>query len=130
MGKTMWRRLKPGQTEHSGEGTALEEVEVDLVRRGVSVEAARRAACRIERQLRGLPSETAGFVLDGAALVLSSGSDLPGIAAAEIREGLVVRRLVSDFARELQKLDEIVKVLNAYLCRIQSPGNSHSRRLQ
>lgn len=130
MAKTMWRRLTPGQTEHSCEGTGLEEVEAGLVRRGVSPEAARRAASRIERQLRGLPSETVGFVLDGAALALAAGSDLPGIASEEIREGLVVRRLVSDFARELQKLDEIVKVLNAYLCRLQSPGTSSSRRLQ
>ena len=102
MAKTMWRRLTPGQTEHSCEGTGLEEVEAGLVRRGVSPETARRAASRIERQLRGLPSETVGFVLDGAALALAAGSDLPGIASEEIREGLVVRRLVSDFARELQ----------------------------
>ena len=130
-----WRRVRTagegGGAEDTGDFDVRGEIESALARRGVSLERCESLARAIEPKLRGLDDEEADRVLDGVAFALVDyfqAKPDPGPATGAER---VQARLFRDFAREIQKLDETVKVLSAYLQRLSTPkGRSKVRRLQ
>ena len=136
MSEMKWRRVRTARSEGVGVEDSREfdvraEIELALARRGVSLEKCESLARAIEPKLRGLDDEEADRVLDGVAFALVDyfqANPDPGHAAGAER---VEARLFRDFAREIQKLDETVKVLSAYLQRLSTPkGRSKGRRLQ
>ncbi len=130
-----WRRVRTAVegvgTEDSGDFDVHGEIESALARRGVSLEKCESLARAIEPKLRGLDDGEADRVLDGVAFALVDyfqAKPDPGHATGSER---VQARLFRDFAREIQKLDETVKVLSAFLQRLSaSEGRSKVRRLQ
>ena len=135
MGSMKWRRVRPAvqgeRTEDSGEFEARGEIELALGRRGVPLERCESLARSIEPKLRELEDEEANRVLDGVAFALVD--CLQATPDARQRAGAdgIEARLFRDFAREIQKLDETVKVLNAYLKRLSEPrARDRVRRLQ
>ena len=136
MSEMKWRRVRTARSEGVGVEDSREfevraEIESGLARRGVSLEKCDSLARAIEPKLRGLDDEEADRVLDGVAFALVDyfqAKPDPGYVTGAER---VEARLFRDFAREIQKLDETVKVLSAYLQRLSAPkGRSKIRRLQ
>ena len=135
MARTKWRKLssdtekpaEPGQEEL----IRIDRIELELIRRGVPRESSGTLARQVQRQLQGVREQPAGLVLDGVALAFSVGAVQRDAPVGGFRQARVVDQLLTDFGDEVQKLDEIVKVLNAYLRRLRNPEiESPPRRLQ
>jgi hypothetical protein len=130
-----WRRadLATGDVapEKSGVADPSEWIGSGLGRRGVSEECCASAARMLEPKLRGLSEEVTGWMLDGIALILVSlGPDYSRLTP-ELRTKPADARVFEGFSLEVQKLDETVKILNAYLKRLKaSPTEGKVRQLQ
>jgi hypothetical protein len=119
-----WRRadLAEGDaaTKKSGAADALEWIGSGLGRRGVSEDWCASAARMLEPKLRGLSEEVSGWMLDGIALILVSlGPELSRLTP-EPRTNRAEARVLEGFSLEVKKLDETVKLLNAYLQRLDA----------
>ena len=135
MSNMKWRRVQSGAgitgAGNSGDLEARERIELGLGRRGIPLERCESLAREIEPRLRELDAEDAERVLDGVALGLVD--CLPSLPVLPVGTGAqrVEARLFRDFSREVQKLEETVKVLNAYLQRLSEPrAPGKIRRLQ
>jgi len=87
----------------------------DLERRGLAEATARHAAARIAPQAGELAGDAYATFLDGVAAVQSGD---PEGRRGEAGAG-EIQRLVQDFAIELKKLDEGLRLLSTYLLRIR-----------
>ena len=83
----------------------------DLEQRGVDPSVSRAVARRIAPRAAELSSDAYPAFLDGVAA--AEGESRSEAGAAEIQ------RLVQDFAIELKKLDEGLRLLSSYLLRIR-----------
>jgi hypothetical protein len=105
-------------------GLRMERVRRDLELRGVAPAVARSVAAAIASRAVGLAPEAYAAFLDGVA----AGH---GAAPADVRAesgALEIQRLVNDFAVELKKLDEGLRLLSSYLLRIRDrAGNERPR---
>jgi len=132
MARTNWRHITPTTSRHAGAASEdlirIDRIELELIRKGVPSESSGTLARQVERQLRGIPEDAAGLVLDGVALAFKLGVVKRQSAVGGEREARVVDRLLADFGNELQKLDESVKVLSAYLRRLRNPEPQSPRR--
>ena len=113
-------RMEPGATvtERCAEGRGLSvRIRADLERRGVSSERAGPIASHIAPRAEGLDPVRYAVLLDGAAAAhaTESGTSAQGAAPAPAE----IQRLVKDFAIELKKLDEGLRLLSTYLLRIR-----------
>lgn len=91
----------------------------DLVRLGVEPEFAAVAAERLRARAESLDREAYAALLQGVALahgVQQDGDDSAG----------EIQKLVQDFAVELQKIDEGLKLLSTYLLRIRDRNRDGS----
>ena len=137
MARTNWRKVsgsasaeKSAETDPS-ELIRTDRIELELIRRGIPRESSGTLARQVQRQLEGVPEHPAGLVLDGVALAFSVGAVQRDAPVGGFRQARVVDQLLTDFGDEVQKLDEIVKVLNAYLRRLRNPEvGTPRRRLQ
>ena len=88
-----------------------DRVQRDLEARGVSPALARPVAARVAPHARGLEDPAYEAFLDGVAAAHG------GVATAAVPEAgaAEIQRLVQDFAVELKKLDEGLRLLSAYL---------------
>jgi len=130
-----WRRTDlatdDALTDPSDTPEVFERIAFGLGRRGVSDECCASVARMLEPKLRGLSDEVTGWMLDGIALILvNPGPDGSRLTEANRRSPLE-HRVFEGFSMELRKLDETVKVLNAYLERMKaSSGRRKPRQLQ
>lgn len=87
----------------------------DLEARGLAAALAAPVATRIAQRAAELDGDAYGAFLDGVAAAAGARREDAGeeASAAEIQ------RLVQDFAIELKKLDEGLRLLSAYLLRIR-----------
>ncbi len=110
----------PNENWDSPEFVEIEELTEMLRQRGLPGASGQAVAERVGDSLAGLPSEALGLVLDGIALGVSfpRASEFP----EDQLDSQVLNQLVGDFSRELGKLDEILRVLNAYLQRLGGGG--------
>jgi len=90
----------------------------DLEQRGLEAPVSRNVARRIAPGAAGLSGDAYGAFLDGVVAIRSESRSEPG--AEEIQ------RLVNDFAIELKKLDEGLRLLSTYLLRIRERTRSQS----
>ncbi len=135
MARTNWRKVSSSSEKSDGpdqnELIRTDRIELELIRRGIPRESSGTLARQVQRQLEGVPERLAGLVLDGVALAFSVGAVQRDAPIGGFRQASVVDQLLSDFGDEVQKLDEIVKVLNAYLRRLRNPEvGTPRRRLQ
>ena len=135
MARTNWRKVSSPAEKSDGpdqnELIRTDRIELELIRRGIPRESSGTLARQVQRQLEGVPEQPAGLVLDGVALAFSVGAVQRDAPIGGFRQASVVDQLLADFGDEVQKLDEIVKVLNAYLRRLRNPEvGTPRRRLQ
>lgn len=135
MKNSSWRKVTPAQndgTEAQGSGPlCLDALRLELLRRGVPETATEAVARQVQAPMEKLEGPDAGRVLDAMALAFVSGTLHARDAAMLGPEGRGAQRLADDLNSEVLKLDEIVKVLNAYLVRFRTPRRgTRERRLQ
>jgi hypothetical protein len=99
----------------------LESIQADLVARGLEPALARRLAAAIEKRIGVLDAARYQGVIAGVALAVSAQQrELEQLrkAAGELGE---VKRLLGNFTQELEKLDEALETLAAYVVRMRNP---------
>lgn len=100
------------------DATPRDRISADLQSRGVPAAVADLLAAQVEREVDG--SEWDDAILDGAALGFRAQhavSEELAKSAVDLQE---IQRLMSSFAGELSKLDEVLEVLAAYLRRMRT----------
>jgi hypothetical protein len=98
-----------------------EQIEADLIARGLEPALAKRLAQAIEKRAPTLDAARYQGIVAGIALaVTAQRRELEQLrkAAAELAE---VRRLLGNFTDELEKLDEALETLAAYVVRMKNP---------
>ena len=94
----------------------------DLERRGVSAEFSGSVSTRLEPLASNLSSDEYALVLESVAAAYGAHRDDQDLSdRVGDRE---IQHLVQDFAVELKKLDEGLRVLSAYLLRIRKRTRS------
>jgi hypothetical protein len=101
------RKLKAGRQR-------AERLRADLEQRGVPAPLARAVSERLEPQAGSLDPAAYQAVLDATCTTWGARRK-----AAPPDAALEIQRLVQDFAVELQKLDEGLRLLSTYLLRIR-----------
>ena len=99
----------------------LEQIQSDLVARGLEPALAKRLGAAIEKRIRALDTGRYHGVIAGVALaVTAQRRELEQLrkAADELGE---VKRLLASFSDELGKLDEALETLAAYVVRMKNP---------
>lgn len=126
-------RWKPDLVESAREPAApperaalRERISSDLQIRGVSAPAADVVAGHVAGELEGQNPHDYARTLDGVALGLRTQSTLTDDLSQNAADRQEIERLMSSFAGELTKLDEVLEVLAAYLRRMRtaSPASS------
>jgi hypothetical protein len=121
----------PEEPAVPSEDVALRDrISSDLQARGVVLPAADVLAGRVATDLEGEQDVDYARILDGVALGFRAQSTLAEDLSRSATDLQEIERLMSSFAGELTKLDEVLEVLAAYLRRMRtaSPG-SGSRML-
>ena len=96
----------------------------DLERRGVSNEFSGSVSARLAQIAGDLSAAEYAAVLEGVAAAYGVHRQCESRSTrAESRE---IHRLVEDFAVELKKLDEGLRILSAYLVRMRERSKSRS----
>lgn len=117
----MWSRIA-GWLQSLGAGAGrrrARRLRVDLERRGVPAVLASAVSERLEPRAGALDAVAYQAVLDATCTAWGAQRKAtPPDAAQEIQ------RLVQDFAVELQKLDEGLRLLSTYLLRIRDRARS------
>ena len=99
----------------------------DLERRGVSSEFSGPVSARLAEIAGDLSATEYAAVLEGVATAYAVHRQCESQnARAEARE---IHRLVQDFAVELKKLDEGLRILSAYLVRMRERSRSRNSGL-
>ena len=96
-----------------------ERLRADLEQRGVPAELARAVSDRLEPRAGSLDRSAYQAVLDAACTTWGARRK-----AATPEPAQEIQRLVQDFAVELQKLDEGLRLLSTYLLRIRDRARS------
>lgn len=98
------------------------DIAEDLERLGIRGEALTRLAVELEKSCKGVGADAYEAMLDGAVAAF----DATGSAEAEdVRE---IQRLMEGFADELQKLEEGLRIVSAYVVRMQERATRDRQR--
>ena len=92
----------------------------DLERRGVSPDHSRHVAERLAPIASGLSSDAYTAALDAAAMACGIRSEERAETQRSQLEIQEIQRLMQDFAGELRKLEEGLRILSAYALRMRS----------
>jgi hypothetical protein len=99
----------------------------ELERRGVSAEFSGSVSSRLREIAGDLSAAEYAAVLEGVAAAYGVHRECESRSTrAESKE---IHRLVQDFAVELKKLDEGLRILSAYLVRLRERSRRHSNGL-
>jgi len=101
-----------------------DRIRLDLERRGIAPRVSRKLAERLEPRAAKLSPAEYGAVLDSIAAaydVGTGGCDAPAIATDDMAD---VERLMQGFREEVQKLDEGLRMLSAYVSRMRKRAAS------
>jgi hypothetical protein len=99
--------------------TPRDRIRAELQRHGVSPDLAGLLALRLEQLVGALGAESCEAVFAAALAATGgtkSGADPSAPSALDLDE---MQRLMTAFAGELQKLDEALRALSAYLTRLR-----------
>jgi hypothetical protein len=123
--------MEDEQDTLAGNGSALDRTDLrewirsDLARRGMADSLCEMLARKLEPTVAKLSDDEAAAVLGSVATAYGEQlSDLEcgGIGPGEIAD---VQRLMQGFREEVQKLDEGLRVLSAYVSRLRKRGSDH-----
>jgi hypothetical protein len=107
----------------------LDEIQADLVARGLDETLARRLAQAIEKRSQALDAPRYQGVVAGIALAFTAQRrevEQLRKAADELGE---IQRLLGSFTNELSKLDEALETLAAYVVRMKHPQTPAPKRV-
>ena len=102
-----------------------ERIRDDLERLGLAAQVSENLARRLESTAAKLSADEYAAVLSSVAAacgVNRGDADVQGIAPADVAD---VERLMQGFREEVQKLDEGLRVLSAYVSRLRKRGADH-----
>lgn len=110
---------KPSHDASAEPAASPERVRCDLERRGLAAPLAQALAARIAPRAAELPEDAYALFLDGVAAAHGAvpGEQPSGKPAGS--QAVELQHLMQDFAVELKKLDEGLRLLSAYLLRIR-----------
>lgn len=97
-----------------------DRVSGDLQARGVAASDAEVLADRVVQDLSGRTREDYDKILDGVAIGLRIQTGISQDLSRSATDLQEIERLMSSFAGELTKLDEVLEVLAAYLRRLRT----------
>jgi hypothetical protein len=104
----------------SAHGESLRDrIRSDLERMGMDAQFSEAVAQRLEATVANLSPHEYGIVMSSIAAVYGAqreDGDAPGIAPEDIAD---VQRLMQGFGEEVQKLDEGLRMLSAYVSRLR-----------
>lgn len=123
------KSCREGMPEEPGRRAELMSVHIreDLERRGVSSEFSGSVSARLAEIAEDLSAAEYAAVLQGVAAAYGVHRQRESqTARAESKE---IHRLVQDFAVELKKLDEGLRILSAYLVRMRERSRGRSSGL-
>ena len=101
------------------DGRSDQRIRADLQSKGVSTEFSKPVAKKLAVIAEDLSPDEYAAVLDG--VVAAYGAHCEGCGPPEqVDEAVEIRRLMRGFAVELRKLEEGLRVLSAYLLRLQT----------
>jgi len=135
MKRSKWLTVTPardqGAQAEAGAPVCLDRLRLELLRRGIPKTACGALAKQIHAAIGKLEEPDAGRMLDAMALAFATGTLHARADSPCGPEDRLAYRLAEDLSSEVRKLDEIVKVLNAYLVRFgASRTGTRERRLQ
>ena len=113
-------RVKLGRADLDDLGLA--RIRVDLENRGLDPDFSMAFAQRLEALSKGLSPEAYEAALDAVALACDVASTRRD--ARRPREANELQRLMSGFVGELRKLEEALRILDAYVTRMRSQAES------
>lgn len=99
----------------------LETIQADLEARGVAGPLARRLADAIAKRSAVLDAARYQGVIAGVALAVSAQKRELELLRRKADELGEVKRLLGNFTDELEKLDEALETLAAYVLRMKNP---------
>ena len=99
--------------------TLKNRIRVDLEQMGVAPQISESVAGRLEAGVAGLSPREYSAVLGVVATAYAERGGEPGIHPEDIAD---VQRLMRGFSEEVQKLDEGLRMLSAYVSRLRKRG--------
>jgi hypothetical protein len=120
------RRPADAEAEPVSRHAPARDLRADLARRGISGSFSEPVASRLATRVDGLTEAQYRALLEGVTAAYGVHRDegrAPQPAPAEMQ------RLIQDFAVELQKLDEGLRLLSTYLLRIRDRTAGEPPRL-
>ncbi len=107
---------------HCGDDAATPKARIcaDLAERGVAPEFCDALSERLATQVTSFENSTYLPLLDGVAAAYGVHSETTEALANRLRELGEIERLMSAFAGELSKLDEVLSVLTAHVGRMRT----------
>ena len=122
-----WKSEPVPATPSDEGGDLRERIRAELEARGVAPVPADALAEAVAREL-GSPSELSSSVLDGMALGLRAQGSVTAALSKSASDVQEIERLMTSFASELSKLDEVLEVLAAQLRRMRAAAPGASSR--
>jgi len=102
-----------------------ERIRSDLTRLGLAEQISETLAHKLEPTVAKLSDEEAAAVLGSVATAYGEQRDDSERRGVDAREMADVQRLMQGFSEEVQKLDEGLRVLSAYVSRLRKRGEDH-----
>jgi hypothetical protein len=116
----MSRRIDSAEERAHQQLKRRSRIRLDLENKGMAPESSAPVAERLAAIASGLTPEEYAAVLDGVATAYKVKRPEPAPAASTSADMAEIQRLMEGFADELQKLDEGLRILSAYVTRMRS----------
>jgi hypothetical protein len=100
--------------------TARDRIRADLAARGVAPEFCEALSERLQTQVESFDAPSYLPLLDGVAAAYGIHEETSEALSNRLRELSEIERLMSAFAGELSKLDEVLNVLAAHVGRMRT----------
>ena len=105
--------------------TARDRIRADLAARGVAPEFCEALSERLQSQVESFDAASYLPLLDGVAAAYGVHEETSEALSSRLRELSEIERLMSAFAGELSKLDEVLNVLAAHVGRMRTSTPSN-----
>jgi hypothetical protein len=118
------KRNLEAMSDHADRGAngpnARDRIRADLAARGVAPEFCEALSARLQSQVESFDAPSYLPLLDGVAAAYGVHEEASEALSSRLRELSEIERLMSSFAGELSKLDEVLNVLTAHVGRMRT----------
>ena len=122
-----WKRMRVRKAEPTA--TLRDRIEADLVQRGVSAPFSAPVAARLAERCSQLETPAYEAALDGVAAAFTVYSEDCEALERSARNIDEIQRLMRGFAGELRKLEEGLRIVSAYVLRMNDKATKDRRSL-